>query len=574
MLATVPAAGQESREVGLFAGQRVVWLYERVSDGNLGSQLRLAILPHEADTSGEARLYSATAMRGVIDEAVVSGDALHVFFTDGTHTRLELQSTKAISSTPAGPQPQTPLPGSASCPLRLLVDARGESLYALVGPGIARDVLSQSLRVETAESKKGEGGEALPHPAGASTAVWLVRYSEGRWRPDRPLPEEVSDRGERLLAVLSGKQLVVVFSGESSEGGWRIGVSRSASAPSWEVRPLDDLKPGEQPIALQAEADVLRLLVSAGQDGDRRLVAMKGDAHGFNQRIEMAPPPQGWRFASGESAACFAGDGMLALLEGEAHELRLARWDSDGALTGAPRPLVVFQQVGQMIVRDALVSWLELALVPVVLLLVLFRRRESVILPAKLIEGQTLAPLSRRCVAFLIDGLVTLPMHVALGLGMIARPIELSRLPGVLDIMRSLRALPVDLFWTFAACGAAFSAYAFVMDAWGGGTVGKRMTGLRVVDVDGLSCRAWAALLRNVLRFVDAYFPPGLLLLVMTVNRQRIGDIVARTVVVVQARVPQLGQAEPSPGADAGSPGMEHGQQGADAGARDGEDQP
>ncbi len=562
LIAAAPALGQESREVGLFAGKRVVWLYERVSDGNLGSQLRLAILPPAADSSAEARLYSATAMRGVIDEAVVAGDALHVFFTDGTHSRFQLPQTGINGATPTGPQPQTPLPGMASCPFRLLVDARGDALYALVGSGIAREVLSQSLEVETSESKQAEGGEALPRPADASTAVWLVRYSEGRWRPDRPLPGEVPDRSERLLAVLSGDQLVVVFDGRSSDGGardggWRIGVSHDASSPSWEVRPLNDLKPGDQPVALQAEADELRLLVATGQDAERRLVALKGDVNGFNQRIELDSPSPQRRFAPGESWAGFSGDQVLALLEGESHELRLARWDAGGALVGEPRPLVVFQQVGQTIVRDALVSWLELALIPLVLLLVLFRRRESVILPVKLAEGQTLAPLSRRCVAFIIDGMVTAPMLVALGMGMIARPLDLSRLPGVLDVMRSLRALPVDIFWTFVACGAAFSAYAFVMEAWGGGTVGKRMVGLRVVHAEGLPCRTWASLVRNLLRFVDAYFPPGLLLMVMTVNRQRIGDIVARTVVVVQARVPQAAPAQPAPGAGGDPPGAD-----------------
>ncbi|MCC7293281.1 MAG: RDD family protein [Phycisphaerales bacterium] len=566
MIAAAPAIAQESREVGLFAGTQVVWLYERVSDGSLGSQLRLAILPAAADSSAEARLYNATAMRGVIDEAVVAGDALHVFFTDGTHSRLQLPRTGGNGATPSGPQPQTPLPGPASCPIQLLVEARGDALYALVGSAIAREVLSQSLGVETPESKSADGDKALPRRTDASNAAWLVRYSEGRWRPDRPLPVEVAEGSGRLLAALSGERLVVVFGGESEDraGDWRMGVSGGASAPSWEVRPLDDVRPGDEPLALQADADELRLLAATGETGDRRLVVWRGDANGFSQRIELESPLPTLHFTSGESWAGFAGDHVLALLQGESRELRLARWDGGGALIGEPHPLVVFQQVGQTIVRDALVSWLELALVPLVLLLVLFRRRESVILPAKLAEGQTLAPLSRRCVAFFIDVLVTAPLHVALGLGMIARPFELSRLPGVLDVMRSLRALPVDQFWTFVACGAAFSAYAFVMEAWCGGTVGKRMAGLRVVHVDGLRCRARAALLRNLLRFVDAYFPPGLLLVLMTVNRQRIGDIVARTVVIVQARVEKLDSvASPPesgsrpPGPDAASSGRE-----------------
>ncbi len=69
----------------------------------------------------------------------------------------------------------------------------------------------------------------------------------------------------------------------------------------------------------------------------------------------------------------------------------------------------------------------------------------------------------------------------------------------------------------------------------GGQTPGKRWLGLRVLDLDGQSPTFIAILLRNVLRVVDA-LPFGYLIgqasILLTPRRQRLGDLIAGTVVV------------------------------------------
>jgi len=70
---------------------------------------------------------------------------------------------------------------------------------------------------------------------------------------------------------------------------------------------------------------------------------------------------------------------------------------------------------------------------------------------------------------------------------------------------------------------------------WNGQTPGKRITGIRVVKRGGLPLTFTDALLRNLIRIVDnlpSYGLVGLISFFSTRNQQRLGDLVADTVVV------------------------------------------
>jgi uncharacterized RDD family membrane protein YckC len=76
--------------------------------------------------------------------------------------------------------------------------------------------------------------------------------------------------------------------------------------------------------------------------------------------------------------------------------------------------------------------------------------------------------------------------------------------------------------------------------AWQGQTVGKRIFGLRVMDLRGLRLQFSQVVIRNLLRAVDSlpafYFLGGLVCLI-TRNAQRLGDLAANTIVVKQRAV-------------------------------------
>jgi uncharacterized RDD family membrane protein YckC len=91
----------------------------------------------------------------------------------------------------------------------------------------------------------------------------------------------------------------------------------------------------------------------------------------------------------------------------------------------------------------------------------------------------------------------------------------------------------------FAVC----LAYFVVSEAVLGATIGKLLTKLRVVrEVDGGPIGWGAAVIRNLFRIVDgfAFYLVGFITICVTSKHQRLGDIVAGTIVVRHvAAVPQ-----------------------------------
>jgi uncharacterized RDD family membrane protein YckC len=76
--------------------------------------------------------------------------------------------------------------------------------------------------------------------------------------------------------------------------------------------------------------------------------------------------------------------------------------------------------------------------------------------------------------------------------------------------------------------------YYAVMEATLGATVGKLAMGIRVVQEDGSKCTWQGAIVRNLLRIVDALFAylVAAILVWTSPKRQRLGDRAANTVVI------------------------------------------
>jgi uncharacterized RDD family membrane protein YckC len=86
---------------------------------------------------------------------------------------------------------------------------------------------------------------------------------------------------------------------------------------------------------------------------------------------------------------------------------------------------------------------------------------------------------------------------------------------------------------------------------WRGQTVGKRLFGLRVIDVHGLRLEPSQILLRNLLRLIDAlplFYLVGGIAALVSAKGQRMGDLVANTVVAHERRweTPDLEQIAPA----------------------------
>jgi len=98
--------------------------------------------------------------------------------------------------------------------------------------------------------------------------------------------------------------------------------------------------------------------------------------------------------------------------------------------------------------------------------------------------------------------------------------------------------------------------FAFFEWIWNGQTPGKRWLKLRVIREDGRPVTFWEAAVRNLLRTVDMmpapFYSIGLISVFVSLSDQRIGDMVAGTVVVREreAEAPAFTQVFASPVSD------------------------
>ena len=98
------------------------------------------------------------------------------------------------------------------------------------------------------------------------------------------------------------------------------------------------------------------------------------------------------------------------------------------------------------------------------------------------------------------------------------------------------------LFLTFS------SYFAFFEWIWSGQTPGKRWMKLRVIREDGRPITFWEAAVRNLFRIFDMmpypFYSIGLISVFSTSRDQRVGDMVAGTVVVREreAEAPEFAQ--------------------------------
>lgn len=93
------------------------------------------------------------------------------------------------------------------------------------------------------------------------------------------------------------------------------------------------------------------------------------------------------------------------------------------------------------------------------------------------------------------------------------------------------------LAWWAVSCAAA-TVYSLVMEFLTQRTVGKLMMGTRLLSENGTPAGVWPIVARNAFRFLELMPPFWLLgfLVVLSRNRQRLGDIFARTLVVRRVR--------------------------------------
>jgi len=146
-------------------------------------------------------------------------------------------------------------------------------------------------------------------------------------------------------------------------------------------------------------------------------------------------------------------------------------------------------------------------------------------------ENIEIAGLAIRTVAFIIDQIIiAIVMFILLVLG-IGSMLGITVISGgELAPISIMGAISIGIFaWLL------WLIYFTFLEARSGQTIGKKIMKIRVIKMNGDEMDYVAAFVRNLLRIIDqlpTLYIIGFLLIIITKENQRIGDMVAGTILV------------------------------------------
>ncbi len=527
-LASDASLAADPQELVLVGNDEILWVFQRQPEPDGTLLLRFAYR-----SAGDATAGRFFALRNVatgsIRFAAVRETQLHAIYRDGTHRRYAPRAS-LWEATPSRTQfNELTLPRSA-LPLALTADQERPVLYALVTHRQAQQIVE--ARTQSAAWDTPEGAEtAAPTDAPTTvpdTELVLVRYAHGQWELDRAGPEGLGPHFSSLILLARGGVVHCLHRFSPDGAGYRHHVSSGINTDWSTVATLsfNDVPSalaggwtGEDPVVLAVlrRSDGHAVQPFRFTDGNWRTGAELQEDGGAALRLQHP-------FAVG----VFAGRMAVAIAD-RGGEARMALWDSESRTPVEPWTTVkALSRAPQPVVSPSASMLLQYAVLAGILSAIFIWRRDSVLVEVPLTAHAVLAPLGRRAAALLIDVVLVFPFWGAALYVMVLRQ--------GLDVAEYAQATPAaqsaTRFLFLPVMGSIVGVYTAVMELAARTTVGKRLLGLYVVGHSGKPCGPGAILVRNALRCVEFYFPPLVLLVVLTPARQRLGDILARTVVL------------------------------------------
>ena len=144
-------------------------------------------------------------------------------------------------------------------------------------------------------------------------------------------------------------------------------------------------------------------------------------------------------------------------------------------------------------------------------------------------SGYTLADLGERIVAGLIDYII---LFIVAAILFFIAAAPFFAVPWAFGIWN----LALGWFWPFFGLSwIIWLIYFTYFEGTSGQTFGKRMTNIRVVKENGEPCDMGSAFIRSLLRIIDRLpflYILGIIIIAVTPKRQRIGDLLVKTIVV------------------------------------------
>ena len=535
-LAAVPAWGQERSWLSAGDAQGL-WL-TRV--GGADGTFDLLTRP-----LGGRWNWVSTELAGVPVAVAAIGGNLHVVFQSGQYRIYS----------PGGGE-GTPGDGLETAPLSMcggtLADSSTPTVVAILPPQKASATAATTSPAppppppKAKASPKGKGESVAGEPVVTLEVRQNVRL---RWQhlADLPVPASTAGAGIRS-AIFDGVPCVLVLDPAPKLLAWR--------DSAWQELPLNPPAGHVTILGLVAVEDRLAVLAAVEGEGGGRMLEVgtyTAKDRGFSwQAVTENGKSSAW---PADRVAMPARLGSrVAMVWRQGHELMLAAFSP---VTGQLEPAEAvpaddqssLDELGEEVYNYFLLG------VFVLVVLSLLRPRGPVpykpfLLPPNIVP----ANLGRRLLAAVID---LLPCNLVAGIWVqLFMPSYATR--DMNDLL--LRAVNDKITppFHFVLAGIlvlmVYIPYCVVMEKRFGATLGKRIMKLRVVGDEGQNLSIREAMLRNLLKVLEFSWVPLLPLLflvpLISRNRQRLGDMLARTVVIDSRGVPQP---PPLPGQDGGS---------------------
>ena len=513
-----PPSTQQGVEVRIAANARTLWLAV-VS----GSKSRLF------SRSAGGRFDLGYPIDGRIAFMATAEREPLVFFDDG-------QSYRYLTE-PGRLKPARNLPAD-----QLPVDVVGnrDVIYAIIPSETARELgVTDAERTETTTQELFDPGDV---------ALSLAVYDGRTWTAAAALPAQAqpapSARLKPRLCLVDETLLLFTVAGPS---GSILCFQRDLAEESW--KPCGTLGPARLTgfWALNFENRPMLLTASPGSDGGENVTALRllgnvarSDATDWRPaELEMSELPAGVLVARYEDAVAFNQHlGLLTIGDNGDAYLRFARL--------AAKPAEPTLAVADVLAEPAIALRMHglLQMVTFILLLAVLAglfvfRRGSMLKIIELPPGCALAFQLQRLCGWLID---FVPFALAA-----AAMLDVSWSEGIKSLTRwaispaeeNLPEQSVLTWWALTVIG--YTVYTLVMELLTHRTVGKVLVRMQVLSESGTRPALWQVLTRNATRLLELSLPTLLwivaVLVLLSRNHQRMGDIFARTVVIRLTRV-------------------------------------
>lgn len=378
-------------------------------------------------------------------------------------------------------------------------------------------------------------------PALESITAWWLH--DGQWQPMPALgkPGEVApDPARTALAYLPGRLLLVSLVPPAG-GATQLSVRALPIPPrdsGWSAAVVSDLPDavpaGSSLLALTVDQSVYVLWAVAAGDG----LELRGGRLLTNSALpgDLTLPPHN-RLPSMPLGQASAGanpardvvvapteNALMVVVADRQAQLSALKFDDHGkSLTPAApidaRPAAHNAMLLQNIAMLVLVALMALAL---------WQWRNRPAKPA-VPESMRVARIYQRLLGFIID--LAIPMGIVVAVSFIRGgggfvPIFAAWWEGVWNPEAFTHA--PELLYALAA----YLLHVTIGELFWGRSLGKAIVGVRVIMLDGKPPTVWAILLRNLIRIPELLSGVLLIYLFISEYRQRLGDLLARTLVV------------------------------------------